>query len=272
MGLLTLDLCRFGVVMGADSQPIDLLEGSTRIHSQGQRNANPIVEWHGARFTGLIGYVGRRSVAGLSTRSWLERFMVRNRDLTTSDFCERLAGQLTAEWRRLHLRSGLWVYVSGVANRDVQFWFVNNIAGIDPNNGTYSGIADTFKAVNDFDQNYVTRDRRPGETKDQLLDRALYTFRNGALYPSTTMLDAFSATVLQIFNGNVPGFAPIRSLDDLAFFARQRLEFTKRLHSPTHGIYKGSRSPIDGKVHVLAVTRSGEVRECSKNISQRRHR
>jgi hypothetical protein len=38
------------------------------------------------------------------------------------------------------------------------------------------------------------------------------------------------------------------------------MEFLKRLSSPKHGIYKKSRAPLGGDVHVLGVDRSGVMR------------
>jgi hypothetical protein len=63
---------------------------------------------------------------------------------------------------------------------------------------------------------------------------------------------------------NPTGFTPIASLDDLGYFARQRMEFVKRLYSQKHGIYRKSSAPVGGKVHVVGVGRDGEIRKYSK--------
>lgn len=67
-----------------------------------------------------------------------------------------------------------------------------------------------------------------------------------------------------IYAQQVPGFTPIGSLDDLAFFDRQRMEFAKRLSSPKHGIYDAPSAGIAGDVHVIGVTRSGEIKRYGK--------
>ncbi len=54
------------------------------------------------------------------------------------------------------------------------------------------------------------------------------------------------------------------SVDDLGHFARQRLEFVKRLYSKKHGIYRGPVAPNGGKVHVLGVGPNGVVQKYSK--------
>jgi hypothetical protein len=55
------------------------------------------------------------------------------------------------------------------------------------------------------------------------------------------------------------------SLDDFGYFARQRMEFLKRLYSQEHGIYKKSPAPLGGVVHVFGVTLEGEIRQYFKN-------
>lgn len=73
-----------------------------------------------------------------------------------------------------------------------------------------------------------------------------------------------------IYLQQIPGFAPIASLDDLAFFDRQRLEFAKRVVSKKHGISTLARSPLGGTVHVLGVERNGTIKEYGKHRGQTR--
>jgi hypothetical protein len=40
MGLLAVDVSAFGVVMSADSQPVELLDGETRVLAQARRTPN----------------------------------------------------------------------------------------------------------------------------------------------------------------------------------------------------------------------------------------
>jgi hypothetical protein len=57
----------------------------------------------------------------------------------------------------------------------------------------------------------------------------MYVFRNGVLAPSALVFDAFAAIMEAIYAQRVPGFTPIGTLDDLAFFDRQRMEFAKNV-------------------------------------------
>lgn len=270
MGLLALDVSRFGIVMSSDSQPVELLAGRNRlVGSGGHLRDNPILVRCGGGFTGLVGYVGRPKIEGIATRSWLERFAKQYADDPLPEFCEALAETLTHCWSRRHLKSGLWIFVSGIdARRDVCFWYVNNIAHMDPNTGTYTRIVPRFQAVNDLDANYIQPQLAPGQTKAQLLQTRMYFFRNGVLRPSALIFDGFNAIMQTIYLERIPGFAPIRSLDDLAFFDRQRMEFTKRLYSPKHGISTAKSAAIAGEVHVLGVTREAAIREYGKLRSQ----
>lgn len=62
----------------------------------------------------------------------------------------------------------------------------------------------------------------------------------------------------------VDGFEPVGSLDDVAYFARQRMEFLKRLSSKKHGIYTKSPASLGGEVHVLGVDRNGVMKTYPK--------
>lgn len=72
-----------------------------------------------------------------------------------------------------------------------------------------------------------------------------------------------------IYSQNIHGFSPLASLDDVGHHARQRMEFLKRLCSPTHGIYAdGGLPPVGGTVHVYGVSRTGEIRRYDKGRKQ----
>jgi hypothetical protein len=114
--------------------------------------------------------------------------------------------------------------------------------------------------VNDLDENYVPR----GESKDELLQTRLFSFRQGALVPASVVFDSFGAILGLLYSQGIPGFEPIGSIDDLGYFARQRLEFMKRLYSARHGVYRGTVAPLGGKVHVFGVDRGGVIKEYSK--------
>lgn len=251
MGLLALDVSRFGVVMSADSQPIQLLAGRNRIQRlSGQRSRNPIILRCTGGFIGLVGYVGRSEVHGIETRSWLERFGAQNPGISVADYCNALREALTSEWQRRRSKSALWIFVSGMEATEIRFWFVSNTYGAINRDGTYSTVRTSFNAVNDLDENYIAPDLSQGlaATKEQLLRRRIYFFRNGALWPSTMIFDAFSGIVQSLYAQRLRGFPPIRSLDDLAFVDRQRMEFTKRIYNPEYGISRAAVPAIGGVV------------------------
>jgi hypothetical protein len=268
VGLLALDVSRFGVVMSADSQPVELFDGRTRVvRRPGTLNRNPIIVRRAGGFTGLLGYVGREAILKQLTRDWLQGFSTKHPTESLSDFCGALAEELTETWQRQRWRSALWIFVSGIEGQELRFWYVCNVKDVNVN-GTYISPQPTFKAINDLDKNYIQRDLVPGQTKEQLLKTRMYNFRNGALNPSALIFDVFSEIMKVIYGQRLAGFPPIRSLDDLAFLDRQRMEFTKRLYSPKHGIAKATSAAIAGEVHVMGVTRSGEIREYPKLRSQ----
>lgn len=271
MGLLALDVSRFGIVMSADSQPIQLSAGRTRIEqSPGQRSRNPIVIRTAGGFVGLVGSVGQSRIGGIDTRSWLEQFGSQHSTLGLPDYCQALGDALTDYWQRRRLKSALWVFVSGVEGREVRFWFISNTYGPINPDGTYSIVRPSFNVVNDLDDNYISRDIAQGvaKTKDELLLGRLYFLRNGALWPSTIIFDSFSGIVQSLYAQRHRGFPPLRSLDDLAFVDRQRMEFTKRIYNSEYGISRAAVPQIGGVVHVLGVTREGEIRKYSKGRDQ----
>jgi hypothetical protein len=206
VGLLALDVSRFGVVMSADSQPVDLLDGRCRIfRPHGSLRNNPIVIRRGGGLTGLIGYVGREGIGGTGTRGWLERFSAQHPNEPLLEFCHALADALTREWRRRRLKSGLIIFVSGIERREVRFWFIHNTQGLYDKDWTYIKPLATFQAIIDLDANYIPRDLAPGQTKEQLLTMRMYFFRNGVLRPSALVFDAFNSIMQAIYAQQIPG-------------------------------------------------------------------
>jgi hypothetical protein len=266
VGVLTVELTAFGVVMTADSQPIQALDGETRLlgHAGRWHTRNPILKRSAAGFSGFTGFVGTETIADRPTRDWLESFGRRHPTAHLADYAEALGAELTDEWSRLGLVSVLEILISGVEDGDIQFWYVRNSDGLN-GDGTYSAPKAGFDAVNDFDLNYVPQALRPGQTKDELLRERTYSFRQGALYPAAAIFDVFRNILEMLYANRIEGFTPLASLDDLGYFARQRLEFVKRLYSQKHGIYGNPVPPIGGKVHVVGVGRDGVPHDYSKN-------
>jgi hypothetical protein len=272
LGLLAVDVSRFGVIMSADSQPIELRDRETRVLAQaGQRRTrNPIVTRDGGGFTGLVGFVGTETIGGHTTRDWLSRFGISHAEDDLRTYAKALGDELTTQWRTLALVSVLEILITGVENGDVRFWFVRNSNGLYEDEWTYRAPLPDFSVVDDLDANYIPTDLQPGQSKEDLLQTRMYSFRLGSLLPAAPVFDAFARILDNIYAHGIAGFEPLASLDDLGYFARQRMEFMKRLYSPTHGIYKTSPAPVGGDVHVFGVTRDGEVRKYPKVRSQAR--
>lgn len=195
----------------------------------------------------------------MTTCDWLERFGTNHADEGLSAYASALGGELTQEWRRLALSSVLEILISGVEDGEVRFWFVRNSQGLHDDDWTYKPPRTEFCVVDDLDGRYMARDLQPGQTKEDLLRTRVYSFRQGALLPAAQVFDAFSTILGAIYEHPVEGFEPVASLDELAYFARHRMEFLKRLYSEKHGIYKKSSAPLGGAVHVFGVSPTGEI-------------
>lgn len=266
MGLLAVDVTSHGVVMSADSQPVEIIGGTNRVLAvDGQQIRRPIVVRVGGGFVGLVGYAGTEQIEGVQTTQWLRRFSAAWPDDDVKTFCDRLAETLTGVWRRDGPESVLEILVTGEVRGDVQFWYVRNSRGLRGADWKHEPPGVEFDSVNDLDDNYVPRDAVLGETKHELLQRVLYSFRQGVLLPAAPVFDGFSSILGAIYAGRVEGIAPLASLDDVGYYARVRMEFLKRLCSAKHGIFdESTAAPVAGEVHVLGVGRDGRVAEYRK--------
>src|SRR5207248_2480374 len=153
--------------------------------------------------------------------------------------------------------------ISGIENGEVRFWFVRNSQGL-YGDGTYMAPKPVFDAVDDLDGNYIPPVLITGHTKEAHLRERMYSFRQGALFPTAGIFDMFGGILGMLYAQGITGFTPMASIDDLGPFARQRLEFVKRLYSKRHGIYRDPVAPIGGKVHVVGVGRDAVIRKYSK--------
>jgi hypothetical protein len=271
MGILAVDVSTLGVVMSADSQPIEALDGETRVLAQaGHLTRNPILLRDEGGFAGFTGYVGTEMMGNTSTADWLAAFGARQAGSSLADYAKALGAELTKEWKRLGLASVLEILISGVEHGDVRFWFVRNSQGLYDHDWTYMAPKQEFDVVDDLDGRYMPRDLRPGQTKEHLLSERMYSFRQGALLPAAPVFDAFSQILTMLYTHGIDGFEQVASLDDLAYFARQRMEFLKRLSSEKHGIYRKSPAPLGGEVHVFGVGRDGVIMTYPKIRKQAR--
>jgi hypothetical protein len=269
MGLLAVDVSTFGVVMSADSQPIEALGGQTHvIEQQGGLTRCPIVIRNEAGFAGFTGYVGTEEIGGRTIRDWLKAFGSQHAGVSLADYAAVLGRELSAVWKTFGLQSVLEILIGGVENGDVRFWYVRNSQGLNDHDLSYKPPKQDFDVVDDLDGRYMPRDLQPGQTKDELLRQRTYSFRQGVLLPAAPVFDAFGQILAMLYTHRVDGFEPVGSLDDLAYFARQRMEFLKRLSSDKHGIYTKSPAPLGGEVHVLGVDRSGVMKTYPKIRAQ----
>ncbi len=270
MALLAVDVSAHGVVMSADSQPVEIRGGENRVvATRGRQKRNPIVIRCGGGFVGVVGFVGTEELEGVATREWLQAFSdVRPGDEVQA-FCDGLAAALTDVWRRDQRASVLEILVAGEVAGDVQFWYVRNSDGLIDATWKHHPPSEQFASVNDLDTNYVPNHAASGEPKDDLLERMMFSFRQGVLLPAAPVFDAYAQLLDTIYAGNVEGFAPLASLDDVGHYARVRMEFLKRLCTAKYGIHgENVPTPIAGDVHVVGVGRDGAVREYRKNRNQ----
>jgi hypothetical protein len=180
VGLLAVDVSMFGVVMSADSQPIEALDGQTRILvPEGRLRKCPIVVRNEGGFAGFTGYVGTEEIDGRTTKNWLIEFGKRNAGLGLADYAAALGQELTAVWSRLALESVLEILISGIEAGAVRFWFVRNSQGLYDHDWTYKPPRQSFDVVDDLDTRYIPRDLRTGQTKEELLRERMYSFRQG---------------------------------------------------------------------------------------------
>lgn len=190
MGVLAVDLTEHGVVMSADSQPVEIVDGENWIDdSVGRRTRNPIVRRTAGGFVGLVGFAGTERVEGIGTSDWLRRFDRQTSNDELESFCNRLAGTLSHVWHRDGLRSVLEILVVGEIDGEVQFWFVRNSQGLRPD-GKHNRAADTFTAQDDLEA-YLALDGLPGEGKTELVTRRPrpYSFWQGVLVLSSPVFD-----------------------------------------------------------------------------------
>jgi hypothetical protein len=136
--------------------------------------------------------------------------------------------------------------------------------GIDPATLLYRGISRSFRAICDLDDNYLPKETRPGERKDDVLQRTLWYFRNGVLLPAAPVFDAFTEIVRRLIFAQIRGFPKVESLETYAYVARQRMEFIKRLYQEHHGIYAEKGAPIGGGVFVYSIERERTFRVWKK--------
>jgi hypothetical protein len=270
MGLLAVDVSAHGVVMSADSQRVDIQGGENCVlDPAGSRSRNPIVVRTGGGFVGLLGFAGTETIERKATADWLRDFSAAWPDDDLGTFCHRLATALTDVWARDGLTSVLEMLITGEVASDVQFWYVRNSSGIREADGTHEPPAGNFTTRNDLDHpvdGYIARARAAGEAKDDVLQRMMFSFRQGVIVPAAAVFDGFSSTLAMMYEGRVPGFAPIASLDDLGHYARVRMEFLKRLCTAKYGIYADDTpTPVAGVVHVYGVGRDGRVAEYVKD-------
>ncbi len=126
-----MDLTAFGVVMTADSQPVEALDGQTRIlgHAGRWHTRNPILVRDAGGFTGFVGYVGTEEIGRTGTRDWLGSFGARHPTQTLAEYGTALGHELTDEWQRHGLVSVLEILISGVETATCVFGLYGTAKG-----------------------------------------------------------------------------------------------------------------------------------------------
>lgn len=242
--------------MSSDSQDIVLIEGGYDILPMGVRwEKNKIERLRGKEFAALVGYVGTEEIGGLETSMWFKAFIAAHVDDTMAAFCHALAGELSGAWLEHQLDTCLWVFITGYDD-EARFWYVVNLpsdGAIDPTTLAYRAMSRAFRAVCDLDDNYLPNATQPGESKQAVLRRTLWYFRNGVLLPAAAVSDTYTQVVRQLVFAQIPGFPKVETLETYAYLARQRMEFVKRLYQQDHGLYEAKEAPIAGGVYVYSI-------------------
>jgi len=264
MGLLFLDITPKGIIMGSDSNDVIIYNNRLRVPKKHQ-NKEKIVKIKIAKFKGLLGYVGTEKIGKTEMRGWLEAFGHRNKGLKLVDYCEKLAIELSNEWDKHRLKSGLWIFIAGYEDIEERFYYINNIGHLDTSTGLYSQISKNFKAVDDLDRNYINPMLVNGLTKKDVIKGTIFNFRKGAIVPFAQIYGKFDEILKILISTGDVGFKKINKLEKYSFIARQRLEFIKRLYSKKHGIYRKEDSAIGKEVSVYSIDKKGTIYKCSKN-------
>jgi hypothetical protein len=88
VGLLAVDVTTHGVVMSADSQPVEILKWENRVlATSGGLTRDPVVTRVAGGFTGLVGFAGTETVDGIATGEWLRAFSNERAADDLSSFC-----------------------------------------------------------------------------------------------------------------------------------------------------------------------------------------
>jgi hypothetical protein len=265
VGLLTVDVNPFGVVMTSDSQPVDIFARHVSVHMQGAKVGSHIVRARARGFNGLAGYVGTEIIERRPARQWLQDAVVARSALTLSELCEELAAALTEIWTGEGMATHLSIFVAGYEGEEPCFWFISN-GEVD---ASTTSIPVVFEAVDDLGGRYHEVNARPGETRRELVARTQPSFRRGVL-AAARIFDGFTALVVQTIQDGHPQIPPVQSLDRYAAYAKFRFEFAKRMYDPKYGVGTDPHPPVAGTIHVYSVDSSGTTRVHGKHVNDAR--
>ena len=263
MGLLTVDVTPYGIVMTGDSQPIDLGGSTWWVNSTATRNRNPVVPLTLSTFRGLVGYVGTEQIDGKPTRQWLEGALAANRAAALSELCTELARALTTIWTNNAVETLLSIFIAGYEGSEPRFWWVSN--GEPP----METVPSTFAAVDDLDGHWFPQHAKAGEkTASELVAKTAPSFRRGVL-EAAVIFDCFRDLVDSLILGGLIGQIP--TLDHFVAYARFRFELAKRIYDPRYGFITADRPAIVGNtIHAYSVDPTGIVNEHGKHLGQAR--
>jgi hypothetical protein len=143
------------------------------------------------------------------------------------DFAEELRRSLEDEMLPDEKRDGLLVHIAGYVNCDnddchPEFWFVNNISGIDDDTGDYLGIGDKFTTSED----YWIRDYDKYNLEEVLKLGGYHLYING--FPSARiaylgLIKNMKQFFEELWSEPAWSFRPPHSLDETKLFVEMFL-------------------------------------------------
>ncbi len=100
---------------------------------------------------------GAYSVGGVVMNIWMSDFIQKQSNLkvkSLSQFAHNLKNEIENKMVSLEKNNGSMIYIAGYVEENglnhPEFWFVRNVAGINPETGEYTGISQQFQKSEDF--------------------------------------------------------------------------------------------------------------------------
>ena len=170
-----------------------------------------------------VSVAGSYSVSGITMDMWMPG-MITNYGLSPSPslsgFADSLRGRLERDMTPTEKGGGCLVHIAGFvhdsAGQHPEFYFVRNITGIDPHNGSYLGMGSSFTVSEDFwTRDYVKPSDRAALTVGPGYALYINGFPSGriAYFGLMPLLRKFFEDVWSTANWQ---FRPPKTLDEVA--------------------------------------------------------